>query len=584
MEFVSFRKELTERVVQAHPTAESTRGAAHIGPSTDKAACSLNLGIGHLSDPPDLPGLARQSLLHSSMTSTIVALCGRMLTVPSTPDFCEHLLFLGTERFPDEAEYKAYLSANAGSSNASTSLDETNFFFDCTPQGFAGALSRHSQFFVKPLFDKDCTTRELNAVDSEFRRNLALDSRRLFQLGKHTSNREEGSVYWKFGTGSKDTLGKVNVRERLLEWYREHYSANLMKLSMISTASLDELERLTLLEYSAIPNQNLTAPLFSVSPLTTNELDVSCLFHFLPCCPLTLYSQKLISYRTIKDSPQLRIEFPFPDSRHSFAQKPSNYISHLVGDESAGSILSLLKQRNLATSLSASSNSGAAGFDFFRISISLTAEGLVQQSTVLQIVFAYLELLRNQPAEEWIFNETQQLGKIAWRFKEKSQPSPTVRSICSALHNPVPRERLLVSPYYATEFGPELVRDCLAGLTKERCRVFIGSNVPLDERGWDQVEEYYGTEYRIDPLALDGKDYSSMLALPKPNLFIPTNLELVNGGKTEGVEVLTRPLLVKQIPSSTVWWKGDDQWFVPRATAYFMLTTSVFHTSSSIAR
>lgn len=150
-------------------------------PKTDKAAAALSVGIGHLSDPDDLPGLAH---------------------------FLEHMLFLGSSRYPDEADYKTFLSAHGGSTNAFTSMAETLYHFDCTPAALYnngdGALSRHSQFFTAPLFDPSCTEREVNAVDSEFRRNLQLDARRLFQLGKATS--AAGHAYTKFGTGSKDTL------------------------------------------------------------------------------------------------------------------------------------------------------------------------------------------------------------------------------------------------------------------------------------------------------------------------------------------------------------------------------------------
>jgi insulysin len=112
-------------------------------------------------------------------------------------------------------------------------LAETVYHFDCTPAGLPGALARHAQFFTSPLFEASCTDRELNAVDSEFRRNLSLDARRLFQLGKSLSS--PNSVYRKFGTGSKETLQKADVRERLLEWYAENYSANLMNLVVISS-------------------------------------------------------------------------------------------------------------------------------------------------------------------------------------------------------------------------------------------------------------------------------------------------------------------------------------------------------------
>jgi insulysin len=244
--------------------------------------------------------------------------------LPGLAHFCEHMLFLGTSRFPDEADYKRYLSEHSGSSNAytylfspillscprskpalpssSSSLEETNYHFDCTPAGLPDALARHSQFFTSPLFLPSCTERELNAVDSEFRRNLQLDARRLFQLGKATTSRKAGSVYWKFGTGSKQTLWdepctrEVDVRQRLLQWYGEHYSANLMSLVIISTRmflllvvslsiradltlpacteTLDELTELTLAEYSGIPNLNSPANIFDAPPLSSDELKV----------------------------------------------------------------------------------------------------------------------------------------------------------------------------------------------------------------------------------------------------------------------------------------------------------------------
>ena len=52
---------------------------------TDKASAAMDVGVGHWSDPQHLPGLAH---------------------------FLEHMLFLGTERFPDEAEYNHFLNAH----------------------------------------------------------------------------------------------------------------------------------------------------------------------------------------------------------------------------------------------------------------------------------------------------------------------------------------------------------------------------------------------------------------------------------------------------------------------------------------
>jgi hypothetical protein len=68
-------------------------------PDSDKSAAALDVGVGHLEDPANLPGCAH---------------------------FCEHMLFLGTKRFPKENEYNGYLTNHNGHSNAYTDLCNTN--------------------------------------------------------------------------------------------------------------------------------------------------------------------------------------------------------------------------------------------------------------------------------------------------------------------------------------------------------------------------------------------------------------------------------------------------------------------------
>ena len=97
------------------------------------------------------------------------------------------MLFLGTEKFPDENEYSQYLTLHGGSSNAYTDSDHTNFYFDVSPQHLEGALDRFSQFFLKPLLTESCTDREMKAVNSENEKNLASDAWRAMQLERYHS-------------------------------------------------------------------------------------------------------------------------------------------------------------------------------------------------------------------------------------------------------------------------------------------------------------------------------------------------------------------------------------------------------------
>lgn len=111
-------------------------------PETDKAAASLSVNVGSFDNPPDREGLAH---------------------------FLEHMLFLGTDRYPEPGEYQAFISEHGGSHNAYTSLEETNYFFEVDAPHLMAALDRFSRFFVAPLFNPEFVDRERNAVESEYR-------------------------------------------------------------------------------------------------------------------------------------------------------------------------------------------------------------------------------------------------------------------------------------------------------------------------------------------------------------------------------------------------------------------------------
>lgn len=63
--------------------------------------------------------------------------------MPGLAHFCEHMLFLGTEKYPNENDYSKFLSEHGGSTNAATYPDHTNYFFDVVPEHLESALDRY---------------------------------------------------------------------------------------------------------------------------------------------------------------------------------------------------------------------------------------------------------------------------------------------------------------------------------------------------------------------------------------------------------------------------------------------------------
>ncbi|KAI7551489.1 hypothetical protein KC319_g13613, partial [Hortaea werneckii] len=72
-------------------------------PETDKAAAAMDVNVGAFADAEDMPGMAHA---------------------------VEHLLFMGTEKYPGENDYNQYLTKYGGYSNAFTASTSTNYYFE----------------------------------------------------------------------------------------------------------------------------------------------------------------------------------------------------------------------------------------------------------------------------------------------------------------------------------------------------------------------------------------------------------------------------------------------------------------------
>ncbi|KAF9246345.1 Metalloenzyme, LuxS/M16 peptidase-like protein [Melanogaster broomeanus] len=538
-------------------------------PNTENAAASLDVAVGHLSDPDDMPGLAH---------------------------FCEHLLFMGTQQFPKENDYSEYLSKNNGGSNAYTSSSNTNYHFRVSPTALLGAIQRFSGFFHSPLFSPSCTTRELNAVDSEHKKNHQADPWRIFQLNKTLT--KEGHPWSKFGTGNRETLsaagkeakskgklqvnGTLNVgretRRRLVEWWSKEYCASRMKVCVVGRESLDELSELVSRHFSPILNRGQDPlPVIDDHPFGPNEMGT------------------LVCVQTIMSFHAVEISFPLAWQLPLWKYKPGYFLSHLVGHEGPGSLHSYLKGKGWITSLSSAPQALGSGFAMFKATIHLTKEGFDNYRLVVLAAFKYLSLLRSSDIAPWYQSEVATIAKTQFQFAEKRPAEGYAVSIAERMSWPVPTEKLLSASVLVSEWedgeGSQVVREALESIRVDKGRVVLMAKKEEHERvsgvekKWES-EKWYGTGYTIDRwddkfvAEAQGPNDIQELHLPHRNEFIPTNLDVE---KREVSEPQKRPHLVHETEMSTVWHKKDDQFWLPKASVIMEVRSPVASSSPRAA-
>lgn len=496
-------------------------------PSTDKSAVAMDVNIGYMSDPDDLPGLAH---------------------------FCEHMLLLGTEKYPAQNDYNMYLSQNGGASNAMTHLDHTTYYFDITPEKLEGALDRFAQFFLKPLFTETLTELELNAINSEHEKNVANDTWRFDQLDKSSASSDH--PFSKFGTGNRETLDVIpkqmgiNVRDRLLEFHEKYYSANIMSLCILGKETLDKLENMVVNLFCDIRNKEVEAPNWPEHPF--NEEQFRTKWYIVP----------------IKDVRNLNITFPLPDLQQYYRALPAYYITHLLGHEGEGSLLSALKAKGWCNSLISGKRNGARGFSFFFIIVDLTEEGIKHVDDIVMLTFQYIDMLKKHGPTEWIYNEYRDIANMNFRFKEKSLPRNYVNSVVQALHD-FPMNEVLCAEHIFTEWRPDLIDQLMEHLTPQNIRIHVVAKAY--EGIANETEKWYGTKHKKEAIPVEiinrwnNANENSDLRLPVKNEFIATKFDI----KSQEANVDKFPTIIADTPFVRLWFKKDDEFLVPRAKMIF---------------
>ncbi|XP_051556043.1 nardilysin-like [Myxocyprinus asiaticus] len=512
--------------------------------SEKQSAAALCIGVGSFSDPNDLPGLAH---------------------------FLEHMVFMGSEKYPSENGFDAFLKKHGGSDNASTDCERTIFQFDVQRKRFKEALDRWAQFFICPLMIEDAIDREVEAVDSEYQLAKPSDSHRKEMLFGSLAkpNHPMGKFCW----GNAQTLKtepkekNINVYKRLREFWKRYYSAHYMTLAVQSKEKLDTLEEWVREIFSHVPNNGQPKPDFSgqLDPFDTPAFN------------------KLYRVVPVRKVNALTITWALPPQEKHYRVKPLHYIAWLIGHEGSGSILSVLRKKCWALALFGGNSE--TGFDqnttysILSISITLTDEGYQNFYKVADLVFQYLKMLQTLGPQQRIFEEIQKIEANEFHYQEQTDPIEYVEDICENMQL-FPKEDFLTGDQLMFEFKPEVISAPLNLLTPEKANLLLLS--PEHEGQCPLKEKWFGTQYSVEDIQQYWRDLwagdfdlNPSLHLPAENKFIATDFAL----KTPDCPDTEYPIRIVNNDRGCLWYKKDNKFKIPKAYVRFHLISPVVQKS-----
>jgi len=481
-------------------------------PETQKSAAALAVYRGSFHEPEDRPGLAH---------------------------FLEHMLFIQTETYPEIDGFHHHIRANGGASNAYTSLDHTNYFFDVRPAAFEEALDRFAHFFIDPIISAEYSAREKNAVDSEYQMQIKDDGWRGYMVGKRALNPDHPGS--KFTIGTLETLDG-DIHEDLMAFFETQYSSDQMGLVAISDQSLDQMQAWIEPLFAQIENKDIGSD--------------------YPTAPMYLETQlpAQLQYQTLKDGAAVSYVFPLPSTRTHYKNKPEQYFSNLMGHEGKGSLYDLLKSYGWIESLGASVGDLDRNNSILTIDIELTPQGRDKIENITDLLFQYIALIKQTPPQQWLFNEQARLAEIGFQFQEKSRPTGLVYQLAPRLDD-YPAQDLLVAPYLMEQFDAAAISTFLTHINEQNVLIEIAA----PDVAADSTEPWFQVPYSLEQVPLArAQTPGAALAMPDANPFLPGDLELKTNDAQPIVQVVDEPGL-------KLWLDTDSSFGSPRANVYLRL-------------
>jgi len=367
---------------------------------------------------------------------------------PGLAHFLEHLLFLGTERFPASQALMAYVQSHGGQVNASTRERTTDFFFELPTSAFSAGLERLSDMLAQPRMNPDDQLREREVLDAEFvawsQDPIAQQELALYE-GLPATHPLRG-----FHAGNRDSL-KVELpafQQALKDFHQQFYRTGQMTLSLVGPQSIEELRVLAQQFAAVLPVGDKVE---QAAPL-----------------PLAVKSYQQVGER----SGNLLFAFEaLPDS----SAEALAFLCHWLNSAKPGGLLAHLQQQRLADGLKAVPLYQFAGQALLHLQFTAPADSL---SAIREQLLDWLSFFAAQ--QDWAALR-EEYAKLQERQQQVSGALQLARRDSEQLENGLSENGVATLKQILRDIG--VVDNFSAHWHRPAANPFLGSSQPLANAG-----------------------------------------------------------------------------------------------------
>jgi len=520
--------------------------------------------------------------------------------------YCEHMLFLGSKKYNNATYFVDFITQHNGKFNGFTDFETTGFFFKINTDQFRHGLEIFSRFFIDPLFSAEYVVKEVNSVNSEYERNIQLDSKRKEMVLRDSADPD--ALFHRFSTGNTKTLlnytidHHIDIRERVLEYYNLQYRPDNMKLIVYGNQPIDSSKKLVDEMFKDMkkredPYEPQKLGKWTKMPWEMNNIG------------------KLILFKTINNHQEIDINFMLDDMFDKIPQNPALYFKFLLNYRGKGSLNDILRSKGLVAGIKTHLRRTHKGFSFFKISGYITRYGIKNLDKVLSVIMRYVKYVREKALDEKLYNYAKKVFNLSFFFNNKKlKLTSFLKSMCNIVWK-YDKKHYFTQHKILPEYNEMALKDFGKKLTLKNAVVMVGNkefnneltkgySLLLEENIHDKNEDeilnkkdpFYFTQYGvynikkdfISNLKKEDKEFNRLgLKLYEHKKKLPKNISLIKNcpkksrkGCVAKFKSDSMDLQPKKIYSNSfyeIWYKQDKSFLVAKTNIFikFIFNNSV---------
>ncbi|KAF7456963.1 secreted insulinase like peptidase [Cryptosporidium felis] len=346
---------------------------------TERSEVAISVNVGFHYDPVEIPGLS---------------------------NLVQHSLLLASKQYPNIDEFHNFIKLLNGKIYLDLHEKSTIYSFTIGAEYLSESLFRISSYFHSPILNRDTINKAMLTIFNQLNKIKKNEVWVRKEVESEILGVADGFFYGGKGTLlNNPNLKEGEIYDRVLQYFLEYYSPNIMTLALVGRESLDQLQKYVIQNFASIKSNWVT-----IMSMEDN-------YKFV-VNPFIRLGGKVVTIKKFRktETSTLCIRFPVDLQIIYWKKIPTLYIKYLLDSNYRGVLRNYLKKLDILSPIKVATTSYES-YSTLDISIELSNTHLSLAWEVVRAIISAVKFISEKPVTEQLLMEVKNVTEIIFNYR-----------------------------------------------------------------------------------------------------------------------------------------------------------------------